>query len=128
MVLALGVFFVAALGAILVLIYIIGGGERRGVSVKNVSSREVTVRFEDGQSAQLAPDGESTLSAKREDYPQMITVVDASGKTIFQERLEFRDLSQSNFRLLIGDGGFVPLPTVKPERGIQREAQRMTTA
>jgi hypothetical protein len=119
-VVALGGFFVVALAAILVLIYVVGGGKERGVSLKNVSSREVVVRFDDGQSVRLVPDGERTLSAKREHYPQTVSVADTSGKTIFQRTLEFRDLSDMNFRLLIGDDGLVPLPTVKPERGIER--------
>ena len=119
-VVGLGGFFVVALAAILVLIYVVGGGKERGVSLKNLSSREVVVRFDDGQSARLAPNAEHTLSAKREHYPQTMSVADASGKTIFQRRLEFRDLSDMNFRLLIGDDGLVPLPTVQPERGIER--------
>ena len=119
-VVGLGGFFIVALAAILVLIYVVGGGKERGVSLKNLSSREVVVRFDDGQSARLAPEAEHTLSANRENYPQTISVSDASGKTIFQRRLEFRDLSDMNFRLLIGDDGLVPLPTVQPERGIQR--------
>ena len=121
----LGVFFAVALAAILVLIYVVGGGEHRGVSVKNVSTKEVIVRFEDGQSARLPPDGESTLSAKREDYPETISVVDTSGKTIFQRRLEFRELSEMSFRLFIGDEGLVPVPTVNPDRGIRRSARNL---
>jgi hypothetical protein len=127
-VVGLGAFFVVALAAILVLIYVVGGGKERGVSLKNLSSREVVVRFDDGQSARLAPDAEHTLSAKRENYPQTISVSDASGKTIFQRRLEFRDLSDMNFRLLIGDDGLVPLPTVQPERGIERSRAAQAAA
>ena len=119
-VVGLGGFFVVALAAILVLIYVVGGGKERGVSVKNLSSREVVVRFDDGQAARLAPEAEHTLSAKRENYPQTMSVSDSSGKTIFQRRLEFRDLSDMNFRILIGDDGLVPLPSVQPERGIER--------
>ncbi len=126
--LALGAFFVVALAAILVLIYVVGGGKQRGVSVKNVSTKEVIVRFEDGQSALLGPDAESTLSARREDYPETITVIDTSGKTVFQRRLEFRDLSDMNFRLLIGEDGLVPLPTVQPDRGIRRRSLRTDSA
>ena len=128
MVLALGVLFAVALAAILVLIYIVGGDKQRGVAVKNVSSKDVIVRFEDGQSARLPPDGERTLSARRENYPETITVSDTSGKTIFERRLEFRELSDMNFRLLIGDDGLVPVPTVHLDRGIERAPARAPIA
>ena len=61
-------------------------------------------------------------------FGDAINQSDLSGKTIFERRIEFRELSEMNFRLLVGDDGLVPIPTVHPGRGIERRRTSISVA
>ena len=102
--------FIGTVAVVLGVLAFGGGGKQRGLVVRNESGQPVVVRFEQGTSLSLGQSEERTIGAKRGEYPQMLTVSDASGKQLWQRQLTFQDLSDNSFRLVIGATGIIPTP------------------
>ena len=107
--------FVLAI-VVLLLWLIFGGstGKQRGLVVINLRSTESVLTLDDGQSAHFKPGESQTLFAIKGDFPQTLRITDAAGAAVFQERIEYTQLVDAEFRIAIGDDRIV-FP-VKPPR------------
>lgn len=102
--------FIATVGVIVALVAFGGGGKQRGLVVRDEAGQPVSVRFDDGQKLTLENRQERTIAARRSDYPQTMRVASAAGAPLWEQRLQFEDLSSNSFRLIVGPTGLLPTP------------------
>ncbi len=96
--------FVLAI-VVLLLWLIFGGstGKQRGLVVINLRTTDSVLTLDDGQSARFNPGESQTLFAIKGDFPQTLRVADAEGDVLYQERIEYNQLVDAEFRIAIDD-------------------------
>ena len=102
--------FVATAGIIIGVKEFGGSGAQRGLVVRDEAGQAVTVSFERGPELHLADRTEQTIGTKRGQYPQRLRVTDSAGTLLWERQLQFSDLSDNFFRLVIGPTGLIPTP------------------
>lgn len=100
--------FVLVIVALLIWL-IFGGatGKQRGLVIINLRAAETIVALDDGQSARFGPGESQTLFAIKKHFPQTLRVTDASGATVFAQRLEYGALVEAEFRIAVNDNRIV---------------------
>lgn len=104
------VMLLATVGLILAFVAFGGAGKERGLVVRNETGQPVIARFERGATLRLAQREEQTLGARRGDYPQTLYVTTETGVLLWEQPLQFSDLSKNSFRLVLGPTGLIPTP------------------
>ena len=96
--------FVLAI-VVLLLWLIFGGstGKQRGLVVINLRTNDSILTLEHGQSAHFKPGESQTLFAIKSDFPQAMIVTDATGTRVFEERIDYQQLVDAEFRIAIDD-------------------------
>jgi len=102
------VAFVAVIG-VLLLWLIFGGstGKQRGLVIINLRTTQSVLTLDDGQSARFNPGESQTLFAIKRDFPQTVRVTDVAGAPVFEQRIEYTQLVDAEFRLAIGEDHIV---------------------
>jgi len=100
--------FVIAIG-VLLLWLIFGGstGKQRGLVIINLRSTQSVLTLDDGQSARFNPGQSQTLFAIKRDFPQTLRVTDAAGAPLFEQRIDYAQLVDAEFRIAINDDRIV---------------------
>ncbi|HEY8173908.1 MAG TPA: hypothetical protein VIH21_12550 [Dehalococcoidia bacterium] len=90
-------------------------GSQRGLVIHTELPQDVVVRLEDGQAANLGPNGapEHAFVVRRDQFPSKITVVDPQGALVFERLFKYSDLADAEFRLSIDRNGFYPTTAVR---------------
>ena len=99
----MGAFVLGVLALVLWLIFGGSTGKQRGLVVINLRTTDSVLTLEHGQSAHFKPGESQTLFAIKGDFPQTMSVTDATGTQVFQERIDYKQLVDAEFRIAIDD-------------------------
>jgi hypothetical protein len=81
-------------------------GSQRGLVIRSEVPGEIVVTLADGRSARLGEDRQHTFVVRRDEFPQMVRAVDASGAVVAERELEYEWIVDAEFRISVDRGGF----------------------
>jgi hypothetical protein len=101
----LTLFVVAVLATIVWVLLTDAAGSERGLVIQNLREEPLMLRV-DGESAQRFEPGEvGTIIVDKDDYPRTFAGRSDSGEILFEQEVEYADLSESDFRVAITEQG-----------------------
>jgi hypothetical protein len=87
--------------------------------IRNVTAETTVVTLEDGRSARIERDDETTFVVRREEFPSVIRVERADGEPMLEREIAWEFLVDAEFRISYDENGFFPTQIVRatPVRG-----------
>lgn len=82
-------------------------GQSRGLVVTNLRSDAVILSFDDGTSVRIEPAKSETTVVKKSHFPQNAHVTDGGGAPLFEQRVDYKLLSDAGYRIAIGTNALV---------------------